>query len=196
MLKDELNRCIEKYYAPESEKGSKDYIEKQKLREQLILEKDGTEIFELLKSVSENYAVVDFTDEEACCYEYFILLHKNQDILDDDIELMKVLNGLRYDLRIFVSILDKYYYMFIHETKYDESENRWNFDIKNMDKRYTDKDIDMMIERIDEAMKERGYTRLYGNDVTETVSGIAVMYKEMEDVIVFDLLFTDLVTIN
>ena len=46
--------------------------------------------------------------------------------MDDDIELIKFLNGIRYDLWIFVSILAKYYYITAEETKYFE-EDKWIF---------------------------------------------------------------------
>ncbi len=191
----DINSCINKYYAPESKKGSDIYLEKQKMREQKIQEKDGSEILKLLKNISKDYAVVDFTDEEACCYEYFILLHKNQDILDNDTELMKALNGLRYDLKIFISILDKYYYMFIEEITYDETNVLWSFDIKNLDKRYINQDVDTLIKNIDTALRYRGYLKLYYEDVIRHISDIEVTYKEIQDVLVFDLLFTDLVTV-
>lgn len=63
-----------------------------------------------LKEIFSRYEVVDWTDlREDTCYAYKILLHANRPILDDDRELMDALGNTRYDLRFYVSILERYY---------------------------------------------------------------------------------------
>ena len=46
-----------------------------------------------------------------------MLLHKNQPILDDDVELLEALNGKQMDLEIYVSLLTKSYYLYGLETR-------------------------------------------------------------------------------
>ena len=196
MLESQINNYIDKYYANEFEKNKNVFLEKKKLRELKIKNKDGNNILKLLEYLSKDYVVIDWTDKESCCYEYKILLHKNQKILDDDIELQKELKGLRYDLRIFISVLAPYFYMFIDETSYDENNNLWHFNMKkDLEKEYLNEDINLLIKNISIELKNKGYIQLFYKDVVRRVSHIETEYKYTNMVNVFDCLFTDLVTI-
>jgi hypothetical protein len=97
-----------------------------KIRDKHLIDNSKKEsLWEKLTNVLKEYCVVDWTDLKSNnCYEYRILLHKNQPILDDDNELIKALNGKRQDLFLFISILDNLFYMFINETLLDFSLNQ------------------------------------------------------------------------
>lgn len=91
------------------------------------LESEVTKINQEIRSLFSEYAIIDWTDEDSCCYEQHILLRERQEILDDDIELIMTLGGKREDLRIFFSVIDKFYYYFLERTEYNSSNNIWNF---------------------------------------------------------------------
>lgn len=58
----------------------------------------------MIKDNLKEYHVKSWTDmEDLKCFEYRILLHEHQPIMDDDIELIQSLGGERRDLFIFVS---------------------------------------------------------------------------------------------
>lgn len=136
-----------------------------------------------------HYAVIDWTDRDACCYEFKILLHKNQAILDDDTKLIKVLGGTRYDLRVFISVLEPYYYMFVEKTQYNEKTNKWTFEtIKNLTKEVRD-----IKKTINDYLYSKGYTKLLENEVRMIVPDVKTDFKAINEVNVFDCLFTDLV---
>ena len=116
-----LLKCIYKYFPPYSIFYANKRIHlqsKDKLFQEIVLKK--------LSKIFNSYAVVDWTEEESFCYEYKILLHENQPILDDDIELMKALHGERNDLWVFVSILAPYYYIKAEKTQYCKGD-KWLF---------------------------------------------------------------------
>lgn len=135
--------------------------------------------------------VVNWTSGESYCYEFKILLCENQKILDDDIILIKELNGVRMDLRIFISAVAPYYYMFTEETKYDESDNKWQF----ITVEKTDEKTEELVKKIDCCMKKRNYEKLTPTIVKTTVPGIETELKESGQATVFDCLFTDMVDI-
>lgn len=115
----DILKDVYKYY-PRVTEEDKIREEKDKLRQKKVKNKGGEEQERQLQDItkiSEKYAVADWTDSESCCYEYLVLLHKNFPILDDDRILMKVLNGIRYNLRIVVSILELYYFTVVDVTR-------------------------------------------------------------------------------
>lgn len=182
---------IYKYYPLAAEESG---IEKVKMRMDKIQKKSiyKKDLINNVITIARDYEVVDWTDAEACCYEFKILLHKYTPILDDDRILIKKLNGKRNDLRIFISVLEPCYYMFEEKTSYCESEDQWKF-------RTEESDTDG-IRELKEAMKtflrKSGYAELSHSDVLIPVFGIETLYKEAGQATVFDCLFTDLVNIN
>ncbi len=149
---------------------------------------DRDKIFQDLTEIAAEYEVIDWTDVESRCLEYKILLHKNQHLLDDDKELIKKLGGIRNDLRVFISIIDSYYYMFVDETKYVEARNKWEFRVK----RDYGEEIRQLMKRVGRYLEHMGYKGLSERDVKTRVSGVETEYKESGKVNVFDCLFTDL----
>lgn len=151
----------------------------------------GRYLLQILHAVFQGYVVVDWTNLQAAnCYEYFILLHKDQPILDDDLQLIKALGGKRTDLRLFVSILAKYYYFFIEETSYDEKFNRWSFDSVNQITTQIAENINCLRER----MNLEGYIELSTEVINTPVKGIETELVPKNKVKVFHCLFTDLTT--
>jgi len=171
-------------------------IYKRLLRERKISQKglleDQKIIFQDMVATVKEYAVVDWTDEDACCYEFKILLHKNQNILDDDRTLIEVLGGVRYDLRVFISVLEPYYYMFLEETRYREADNQWLFRTIKLSKQ----DVAKVIKEVDNCLLSKGYRKLSENDVKMVVPQIETELRELNEANIFDCLFTDVVNLS
>ena len=145
-----------------------------------------------LKNIFKDYIVSDWTDlKNYNCYEYRILLHKNQSILDDDIELITALNNERLDLFIFISVLEKYYYIQFNKTEYKSRENKWIFKIL---KEYPEKLQKEMIE-LKRYFSLENYIELKDDIIREKVAYIETEVKNMGDVRIFDCLFTDIIEV-
>lgn len=184
-------KMIYKYYPLATEKSG---IDKVKMRMDKIQKKTiyKSERINEIITIARDYEVVDWTDAEACCYEFKILLHKYTPILDDDKVLIKKLNGERNDLRIFISVLAPCYYMFEEKTTYCESEDWWKFRTEESN---TD-EVRKLKEEIKTYLWEYGYIELSHGDVLMPVPKVETSYKEIGQVNVFDCLFTDLVRID
>ncbi|MDD3404167.1 MAG: hypothetical protein PHQ72_12560 [Hespellia sp.] len=191
MVISNILKTIYNYYPKISESTDED---KTLHRQKKISNKKGKNNKKLygLRQIAEGYEVVDWTDDESCCYEYKILLHENVSIMDDDKVLIENLDGTRRDLRIFISVLEPYYYMFLEKTEYLKAEERWNFSTITMSRK---KDA-RVIGKIDEYLSKNKYKKLTSNVVRTLVPDIETQYKECGEVIVFDCLFTDLVDIE
>ena len=90
-------------------------------------------LFDGIKKAAQGYHVKDFTDEEFPGLTFIVLLHKGQDILDDDRELIKALGGTRFDLEIYISMIAPYYCLFVNRTdcQIDDGLETWNFSLDN-----------------------------------------------------------------
>ncbi len=193
-ISESIFKEIYKYYPMNSYDSESSILKKNNLRLNKIKNKKDSKQKEILRDIQNivsGYEVIDWTDDESCCYEYKILLHKDKTILDDDKTLIKSLNGKRYDLRIFISILEPCYYEFIEVTQYLDAEDKWMF------RRIKDYDVNLMgiVEKIDNYLFEKGYIRLSDNIAKTVVPGIETELKMLNCASVFDCLFTDLVTI-
>ena len=176
-----LLKCIYKYFPPYSIFYANKRIHlqsKDKLFQEIVLKK--------LSKIFNSYAVVDWTEEESFCYEYKILLHENQPILDDDIELMKALHGERNDLWVFVSILAPYYYVKAEKTQYCEGD-KWLFNNLII----SDDKIQKLLIEIDKYFLDMGFSKLSDEDIKIRVPFVATELKSYNEVTVFDCLFTD-----
>jgi len=164
-----------------------------KIREEHLYNwKFKKDLEESLQTVYKDYAVIDWTDiPNSNCYEFKILVHKNQPILDDDIELIRYLGWKRLDLRIFISILNKYYYYFFEESTYDINIEEWNF------RTITEYNQEMkdIINHLNNVMSSKGYQELSSEIVNKIVEDVETQYLEKGQVKIFNCLFTDLVTI-
>lgn len=182
MDKNKLLADVYKYYSIGTVKNeSKENLRQEKTKNR------HQEFFKALTEFSENYTVIDWTNEESCCYEYKILMHKNQDLLDDDIVLLKALGGVRNDLYIFISALEPYYHIFAEETNYITQEE---LSFKKIE--INDPEIKILANKIDDYFSQIGYVKLSEEDVITPVPNVETELRELNKAIVFDCLFTDL----
>lgn len=191
MNSDYLLRNIYHYYPfmYERNDASKKNLRIKKISSKLIYKK---ELLEHIEKLADSYTVVDWTDNESCCYEFKILLHKNIPILDDDKILIKKLHGTRKDLRIFISVLQPCYYLFEEKTTYLEAEGKWNFTIINSHSWEYQK----LIQKINDYLSQNGYMELSDSEVQTLVPDVETHYKEAGKATIFDCLFTDLVSLS
>lgn len=152
----------------------------------------ATNLYLYIKRIFEKFEVVNWTDMESFnCYEYRVLLHPNQSILDDDTELMKVLGGKRMDLFLFVSVLGKYYYLFVNETIYNQVSSEWTFK-KIFD--YPEK-LKGEIEELQKFFNREGYYGISNHIAHEVVDDVETELIEKGKVKIFNCLFTDIILI-
>ncbi len=145
-----------------------------------------------LRIIFKDYVVSDWTDlKNYNCYEYRILLHKNQPILDDDINLMTMLKNERLDLFIFISILEKYYYIQFNETKYEAKDNKWIFKILE---KYPG-NFETELNKLKKTFSLEDYTELTEKIVKEKVDCIETELGEMGETTIFSCIFTDIIGI-
>ncbi len=191
MRKENFLEKIYKYYPLIYEESGSNKVKMRKSKtDQKIMYKDA--LITRIIAIAKGYEVVDWTDDEACCYEFKILLHKDTPLLDDDKMLIKSLNGKRNDLRIFISVLEPYYYMFIEKTLYFELEDKWEFTTEENNI----SEYEKLKEEIVSYLCKNGYIGLSPSDVLLPVPKVETTYKEVDNVTVFDCLFTDLVDIT
>ncbi|KMZ54869.1 hypothetical protein [Dorea sp. D27] len=202
MEKDNIDKLIMKiynYYPIGLKYGTLDYMESKeylarKRKVSLKNDKDEyrKELYESLCAICKGYSVVDWTEEKAGCYEFKILLHKNQGILDDDIELIQRLGNQRYDIRVFVSALEPVFYLFEEKTIYNPYANSWEFITVNRGGEEQEK-IESKIIRF---FEKKGIEKIKVDIAKKGVKGIETELKYFNKATVFDCLFTDLVAIN
>jgi hypothetical protein len=197
----DIIKIIELYY-PENitfndpkYKSSLQYMRLLKTREkQLANQVRINEFQNQLKKISSGYEVINWTDLKSNnCYEYRILLHKNQSSLDDDVELIKALNGKRQDLYLFTSILSSYYYFFVNETLYDEfASEQWKF--RRIFK--FSQDIQSLIDNLQKFMEKEGFMEIKDEVAKENIENVETEFLEQGEVKIFNCLFTELITID
>lgn len=142
-----------------------------------------------IRKIFEKYEVLEWINFEDCnCFEYIILLHKNQPILDDDIELMQALGGTRVDLHLYISLLEKYYYFCIERTHLDFETEDWSF--KTISNYPTD--IKTEVAELRKFLSYEKYQELSYELINTKVDGIETELKYKGEVTIFDCLFTDL----
>lgn len=189
-----LLKNIYKYYPLNIEEELCTVPKKEKLRKEKISNKGSLkekEIFGEILSILDNYAVIDWTDPETCCYELKVLLHEKQEILDDDKILIERLGGTRNDLRIFISVLEPYYYMFIEKTEYDKVRDKWKFKTIEI---YSELEKELL-RKISRCLGKCGYKSISRDDARIIVPKVQTEIKIFGKANVFDCLFTDMVSI-
>ena len=167
----------------------------EKIRQKSMKEQSDLEIIEIkkeIKSLFSEYAIIDWTDEESCCYELDILMHEMQKILDDDIELITLLGGERKDLRVFFSVIGKYYYRFLERTEYNFLSKTWSFfTINNYSKKQK-----QLVKILDDYMHMRKWIKITDSVARIKIPKIETELKYIGQTTVFDCLFTDKVEIE
>ena len=119
-----------------------------------------------------------------------VLLHENQPILDDDIELMSVLQGKRYNLEIFISRISPYYYAYTSEERYVDSE--WSFEIHPSDYILEVK----YLRQLEKEMFLNGMKKLSRKLAHTSVPFVEteLLPRDGKEVEIFNCLFSDMVT--
>ncbi|MRN52328.1 hypothetical protein [Paenibacillus monticola] len=150
------------------------------------LEKIYQDIIEILK----NYEVLNWSKvEEYPCYEFVILLHKNQLILDDDIDLMRSLNGVREDLLLYISYISNYYCYYIRETTYSEDIDQWSFKKIGLSEK---PEIADLINKLNAYLEQMNYRMLSNDILSHKVPDVDLELIPYGEVTIFHCLFTDL----
>ena len=156
-----------------------------------------------LDNLFENYAVVDWTDLESYNdYEYRILLHKNQPILDDDINLLRALGNKRLDLFLFISALEKYYYFLINYTefcpktteytRFHEETGKWVFRTMST----IPAGLENKIEKLRHFLLSNNYVELSDEIAKQIIIDVSTELKPVGSATVFDCFFTDVISID
>lgn len=177
------------FFSPEYQ-SSKQYLKQLKKRKKACKDIHYKKyLYTNLVYIFKGYEVVDFSLlEEYNCYEYRILLHKNQPILDNDICLMKVLEDRRVDLFLYISVLEKYYYLFINRTEFDPQTGEWYFEnIHDLPQ-----DIELEIKGLKIFLNLMEYNELTTEIVQTRINNIETELKPSNETRVFDCYFSDL----
>ncbi|MBB5181553.1 hypothetical protein HNQ44_003018 [Planomicrobium koreense] len=166
--------------------------ELQKRTRQNILAKREERVEKLVRDQFENYSVANWTDyEDLYCLEFRILLTKNQPLLDDNTELLKVLGGTRIDLTVFVSLISNHYYLWAEKTRYNPLNDKWTFQkitLKNHE-------VFPVIEKFTAEMERADFKLLPEFDARKFVPDVETKYLDKGKVRVFHIIFTDMETL-
>ena len=181
-----VNYCSNKYEI------SYEYLQRKKI----IWDKFNNIEFKLyikksLDAIFSRYKVVDWIDqEEPKCFEYRILLHRDQDLLDDDIILISELGGRRVDLYLFISSIGEYYYYFLKETIYNLETNKWSFSTFLC----KDDKVNRSIKQLKKFLVSNKYKEISSNIINYTINDVETEFKSIGQATIFDCLFTDLIS--
>lgn len=148
-----------------------------------------------MRIIFDNCEVVQWTDfETGDCYQYKVLLHENHDLMDDDVELILSLGGERKDLRIYISVLGKFYIYYVVVTKYDNSSD----DIGYIDRWEFSNDFEIPenfthnIKVLEEFMEQKGYRKVTQAEAEFVMDNLETEYIKKGKVRVFDCIFTQI----
>lgn len=192
-------KIIEKYYPKECAFISQEYQDSKEYKKLKRIINDADffrqkekEYYEMICSIFSQYHVKCWDNMTYPCFQFSVLLHENQPILDDDIELMDELGGRRCNLEIFISRISNYFYVYTSEDIYcKEQIENWMFKSHSatflLEKKY--------INRLKKEMKKIGMNKL-----NRTMAHIKIPFIETEllpsrnhEVEIFNCLFSDMV---
>lgn len=180
---------IYNFYPKHCEYGSKYYKKTKEYKKYLKCTRRYKKYKNIEKTIDKslkNYYLKIWPKTNEAGIHFSILLHKGQDILDDDVELLKSLGGRRLDLEVYISKLTKVYYLYVMETIY--MNNEWTFKVFNVDQ-FVDKEI---IRNLEIVFDQLGFCRLTRDLVNEIVPEIETELHYEGEVKVFHCLFSDL----
>lgn len=192
-------KIIGKYYPKECKFISQDYANSQEYKKYKrvienvdLFKQKEKEYYNMICSIFPQYYVKRWTNTTYPCFQFSVLLHKNQPILDDDIELMDALDGQRYNLEIFISRISDYYYVYTSEHLYDKEQvENWMFDSHSatfvLEKKY--------VKKLQKEMKKRGVNKLSKKMAHIKIPFIRteLLPRQGHDVEVFNCLFSDMI---
>ena len=179
------------YFNDSKYKGSPQYIMLMENRkENLDNLNSGENLKAELQQILKQYSILDWTDlESSNCYEYRVLLHKGQSIMDDDVQLIGSLGGTRFDLYLFISILNNYFYYFVSKSMLNCNSNKWKFE--NID--YYSEDVQDVVNVVKKFFVLKNYKQITKDKAEIIVEDIDTKYIEKGKVKVFNCLFTELI---
>lgn len=175
----------EKYY--QSSKEYKNYIIKvSNVSEREII---SCHVHNEIKSVLPNNYISKWNNSSFPSVHFSVLLHENQDIIDDDEVLLDILGGCRYDLHLYISLLEKFYYMFVDETLRLPNNQGMQFSVLANSNSYK-----KQIDKLDDKLNALNYKKLSSNVAHKLVPYVETELLEEGEVKIFNCLFADIVT--
>ncbi|GHU57137.1 hypothetical protein AGMMS49975_22000 [Clostridia bacterium] len=193
ITQNELFKLIYNYYPQNCEFDSQSYrnsVEHLRLNK-IVKDKNmryqvSIKSYDCLKRVFSNYHITKLNNDYYPGVSYSVLLHKNQPILDDDEDLLFALNGKRFDLDVYVSLLSKCYYICVVET----------LKIKDCLKFSVIDDTRFFIEEInklDQSFSSLNFIKLDSDIICHIVPNVETELLDIGNVRIFNCLFTDLI---
>ena len=142
-----------------------------------------------LEQISYPYPLINWSNlEDYPDIEYKILLHKHQDILDNDDLLLEQLNGIRKDLYLWISIIGKYYYYTIEKMIKRDGKYYFCYDVLH------DEDEVTMVHRLEQFFTQKDYVKLPEDAANYLLEDIETELSPRSETTVFKCLFNDLFT--
>ena len=127
---------------------------------------------------------------------YSVLLKKNQDIMDDDIELIKILGGKRYDLEIFISLIFPCCYFYTNETIYTPQNTlpreQWSFATHSANYKLDDEKVITLREMFEKNNKCVLLPEMVHKEVPDISTEL--LPSDGSQVEIFNCLFSDIIT--
>lgn len=190
---EEVMRYIDEFYPKHSDpldiKGEID--EKRIEVGEANKKKYFNKLFNGIKKAAQGYHVKDFTDEEFPGLAFKVLLHENQDILDDDRELIEALGGTKYELEVYVSMISPFFCMYVNRTDYQKENDVeiWSFSVTH------DFPNIAVVERVKDYLLSQNKKEISLLNALVLVDERDVPYTKEEKATIFDCLFDNMVTI-
>ncbi len=189
---EEVMRYIDEFYPKHSDPlDIKEEIDEKRIEVgEANKKKYFNKLFDGIKKAAQGYHVKDFTDEEFPGLTFIVLLHKGQDILDDDRELIKALGGTRFDLEIYISMIAPYYCLFVNRTdcQIDDGLETWNFSLDN-----SCSDL-KVVERIRNYLTKKGLKEIELSNSLILAEDRETFYTELGKTTIYDCLFDNIGT--
>lgn len=141
--------------------------------------------YSIIKTVFNEHFVEDFSSDDYWSYEFIVLATKVDDVLDNDFELLKKLNGTRKDILIYISKISNFYYYTFSTTKLVG--NMLRFEYEDLSPVFKEE-----LSELNCYMESQNYSLLSTEQISKVIPDIETECVEMGHARVFDLLFTDL----
>lgn len=133
-----------------------------------------------------NNCIKQWESVEYPSLHFSVLLHENQAIMDDDIELLYALSGKRLDLDIYVSLISNYFYCYVIETNLVNKELIFSY---HQNEKFISRS---QKEFLDRKMDSIGFKRLERNVADIDVPNVETELLYKGEVKVFHCLFSDM----
>lgn len=117
-------------------------------------------------------------------------MHKNQSILDDDVNLLRKLNGLRKDMVIYISSFSKYFFIMFQVTMIEN--DKYMFGQYYLPKR-EDKTV---FNTVESYFLKFEYERIPVDIAKTKIPNVSTEFKKIGEATIFDCLFNDITSLN